>query len=210
MSSDEDRDSDGLTGEDATAEVPEKDTEGRTEAAEAANGSRTLPRWALLGSGAFALAALVVAAVFGVQYLVASHSENLGLADARDQVVQQGGKAIKAFTELDWQHPDDFFDNQLAVADDQMSQQVKQSEVNGRSTIAGSKAKAVTSIQDIAVESLDDHEGKASFLAAVSTTVTQDGQSGVKALRLEVTMTRVGGVWKLSSIDSVPLVGASQ
>ena len=91
-----------------------------------------------------------------------------------------------------------------------MQQQLKQTQTTFSQQLSAAKTKVSTTIQDIAVEELDDHQGKASFLAAITTLVTQGTTSANKALRLEVQMTRIGSDWKLSGIDSVPLVSSGQ
>lgn len=164
----------------------------------------------VLGAAALALAALIAAAIFGVQWWVAANDDNAGLAASREAVVKAGTNALKAYTEVDYTDLDGFFARQKAVSDDKMSQQIDQSAPTFRKALADAKTKVVTDVQDIAVEELDDHEGKASFLAAIATTVTQGDKSSAKPLRLEVSMTRVGDDWKLSGIDSVPLVAAGQ
>jgi Mce-associated membrane protein len=164
----------------------------------------------VLSAAAFALAAFVAAVIFGAMWLVASSNNNADLARSRDEVVKAGGTAIKAYTEVDFENLDAFFNRQKAVSDDQMAQQLAQLEPTYRKALGDAKTKVATTIQDIAVEELDDHEGKASFLAAITTQVTQGDKSSSKALRLEVSMTRVGEEWKLSGIDNVPLVAAGQ
>lgn len=168
-------------------------------------------RYLVLGTGALAAAALIVAAVFGVQWWTASGNDNLALAQARDQVVQQGATAVKAYTELDYTNPDAFFNKVISVSTPDMQTLMKNSEDNYRQSLAQAKTKVTTTVQDIGVEELDDHAGKASFLAAISTLVTKDGQAPVaKPLRLEVQMTRDGQDWKVSGISSVPLVSSGQ
>ena len=162
------------------------------------------------GVAELALAALIAAAIFGIQWWVAATDDNADLAASREAVVKAGTNALKAYTEVDYQDLDGFFNRQKAVSDDKMAQQIAQSEPTFRKALQDAKTKVTTNVQDIAVEELDDHEGKASFLAAIDTTVTQGDKTNSKALRLEVSMTRVGGDWKLSGIDNVPLVAAGQ
>lgn len=168
-------------------------------------------RYLVLGTAALAAAALIVAAVFGIQWWSASGDDNLALAQARDEVSQQGAIAVKAYTELDYTNPDAFFQRVIDVSTSDMQTLMKNSEANYRQSLAQAKTKVTTTVQDVGVEELDDHAGKASFLAAISTLVTQDGQQPVaKPLRLEVQMTRVGQDWKVSGISSVPLVSSGQ
>jgi Mce-associated membrane protein len=182
------------------------------EAASAAGETPKEPssRILVLGAAALALAALIAAAIFGVQWWMAANDDNADLAASREAVVKAGTNALKAYTEVDYTDLDGFFARQKSVSDDKMSQQIDQSAPTFRKALADAKTKVATDVQDIAVEELDDHEGKASFLAAIATTVTQGDKSSAKPLRLEVSMTRVGSEWKLSGIDSVPLVAAGQ
>ncbi|MFD4254749.1 hypothetical protein [Amycolatopsis thermoflava] len=166
-----------------------------------------LGRYLVLGTAALAAAALIVAGIFGVQWWVASADDNLALAQARDDVVKAGNAAVKAYTELDYTNPDAYFAQQKAVSTQDLVDQITASEQNYRQAMAAAKTKVTTTVQDIGVEELDLHGGKASFLAAISTLVAQEGaQPAAKPLRLEVQMTRVGDEWKVSGIGSVPLV----
>jgi Mce-associated membrane protein len=185
-------------------EEPSEPVPGRTDGG-------ALGRYLVLGTAALAGAALIVAAVFGIQWWSTSGNDNLALAQARDDVVRQGGVAVKAYTELDYTNPDAFFQKVINVSTSDMQTLMKNSEDNYRQSLAQAKTKVSTTVQDIGVEELDEHAGKASFLAAISTLVTKDGQQPVaKPLRLEVTMTRVGQDWKVSGISSVPLVSSGQ
>jgi Mce-associated membrane protein len=186
----------------AEAEEPATAAETRSEG----SSSRIL----VLGAAALALAALIAAAIFGVMWWAAASDDNAYLAASREAVVKAGTNALKAYTEVDYTDLDGFFARQKSVSDDKMSQQIDQSAPTFRKALADAKTKVSTDVQDIAVEELDDHEGKASFLAAIATTVTQGDKISAKPLRLEVSMTRVGDEWKLSGIDSVPLVAAGQ
>ncbi|MFF0147209.1 Mce-associated membrane protein [Amycolatopsis sulphurea] len=169
----------------------------------------SLRAW-LFGTGAFALAAFVVAVVFGVLWWSSATGGDAGLARSRDAVAQAGTDAVLAYTEVDYQHLDDYFTRQKEVSTSDMAQQIDRARPNYAKALTDQKVKVTTSVQDLAVEELDDHEGKAGFLAAITTDTDAGGQHGTKALRLEVSMTRVGDVWKLSGIDNVPLVAAGQ
>lgn len=181
------------------------------EADPADRGESPVRRYALLGAAGLAAAALIVAAVFGVQWWVDSSDGDLALAQARDDVVSTGRTAVKAYTELDYTDPDAYFKRQLEVSDSEMQAQIKNTEATYRQAMADAKTKVVTTVHDIGVEELNEHEGKASFLAAISTQVTKEGQQPVvKPLRLEVQMTRSGQDWKVSGISSVPTVSSGQ
>ncbi|MFE0023204.1 hypothetical protein [Amycolatopsis sp. NPDC059021] len=200
-----DEPSDVTAGTDPNGAAPEPVATAATPA-----GRRPPSRLLVGGAAAFALAALIVAAVFGVRWWVVASGDNADLARSRDAVVRAGATAIKAYTEVDYQNLDKFFNQQKAVSSDEMAKQLSQLEPTYRKALTEAKTKVSTTVQDIGVEELDDHQGKASFLAAISTQVTQGDKSSAKALRLEVSMTRVGQDWKLSGIDNVPLVAAGQ
>lgn len=192
----------------AVAVAEPEEEAGASSAASSPNESSS--RILVLGAAALALAALIAAALFGIQWWAAASDSNAGLAASREAVVKAGTNALKAYTEVDYQDLDGFFARQKSVSDATMSQQIDQSAPTFRKALSDAKTKVTTDVQDIAVEELDDHEGKASFLAAIATTVTQGDKSSAKPLRLEVSMTRVGDDWKLSGIDSVPLVAVGQ
>ncbi|WP_326568085.1 hypothetical protein VSH64_40840 [Amycolatopsis rhabdoformis] len=201
--------------EEVTSTSPEPDAsasaaEATSAAAPAKRGLPGSPRVWLFGAGGFALAAFVVAVVFGIMWWVAGTGDNAALAQSRDDVVKAGANAVKAYTEVDYEHLDDVFNRQKSVSDSDMAKQIDQLKPTYGKALTDAKTKVTTTVQDIAVEELDDHEGKASFLAAITTNVTQGAQTSAKALRLEVSMTRVGNDWKLSGIDNVPLVAAGQ
>src|ERR1051325_8697444 len=97
----------------------------------AAETSETPPRDSsrilVLGAAALALAALIAAAIFGVQWWVAAADDNADLAASREAVVKAGTNALKAYTEVDYQDLDGFFARQKSVSDDKMAQQIDQS-----------------------------------------------------------------------------------
>lgn len=172
------------------------------------------PRWLVLGSAALAVAAFVVAATFGIMWWVASSDDAADVAAAREDVVRAASRSVMAYTELDYENLDAYFGRQKEVTTGDLLKQISQSEKTYRKAIEDAKTKVVSTVQDVAVEELNAHEGKASALAMVRTKVTQGDNEGTKVLRLEVEMTRVddGGqqVWKLSGIGEVPVAGTGQ
>ncbi|PXY32168.1 hypothetical protein [Prauserella muralis] len=176
--------------------------------------TRRPPRWLVLGSAALAAAAFVVAVTFGIMWWAASSDDTANIAAARENVVRAAGNAVTAYTELDYENLDAYFSRQKEVTTGDLLNQINQSEKTYRKAIEDAKTKVVSTVQDVAVEELNEHEGKASALAMVKTQVKQGDNEGTKVLRLEVEMTRVddGGdqVWKLSGIGEVPVAGTGQ
>lgn len=169
-----------------------------------------LPRRLVFGALALSIAALVTAAIFGVQWWAAASDDNVDLAQTREDVVRVGSSAVKAFTELDYRNPDQFFDRSVAVSTKEYGEQVNAGREANKKTMVDAKTIATTNILDIAVEELNNHEGKTRFLAAIQVEVKQGENSSVKPMRLEVQMTRVDSngeqAWKVSGIDPVPVV----
>ncbi|EHR48974.1 hypothetical protein SacmaDRAFT_0678 [Saccharomonospora marina XMU15] len=200
------------TGADQVADA-EPEVEGGAEE-RAGRSSAGPPGWLVPASAAFALAAFVVAAVFAVMWWVASGSDDAEVAGAREDVVRAAGNAVTALTELDYENPDAYFERQKTLATDELRKTIEQSEKSYRDAIAKAKTKVVSTVQDVAVEELNVHEGKASALATVSLDVTQGDKQSTKALRLELQLTRVDEngeqVWKLANMGEVPVVGTGQ
>ncbi|MEW2499402.1 hypothetical protein ACQPXB_03875 [Amycolatopsis sp. CA-161197] len=210
MSSEQAAAEEGVTSSPPEASASASETTSHAAASPAKRSLPGSPRVWLFGAGAFALAAFVVAVVFGIMWWVAGTGENADLAKSRDDVVKAGAAAVEAYTTVDYTNLNEYFDHQKAVSDTNMAQQIDAGRATYSKALTDSKVKVTATVQDIAVEELDDHEGKASFLAAITTTNSAGGQTSSKALRLEASMTRVGSEWKLSGIDSVPLVASGQ
>lgn len=167
------------------------------------------PRWLVVVSAALALAAFVVAAWFGTSWWIAEADDEAQLAATRDKVASAAHNAVLAYTEVDYRNLDAFFKAQRDVATGELLKMVKSSEKQYRQALEQAKTQVASTVQDVAVEELNAHEGKASALAMVKTDVKQGKNTASKVLRLEVKLTRVdsGGeqVWKLSGIGDVPV-----
>lgn len=201
-------------GEEATPAddaVPERDATPAEDARPARTSGSRPPAWAVYGSAALAAAAFVVAVVFGVLWWVAAADDDNTVAKARDDVAHAASTAVTAFTELDYQDPDAYFQRQKEITTGELHASVSQSEDNFRKAISEAKTTVESTVQDVAVEELNVHEGEAVVLATVSNKVTQGDKQSTKALRLELRLTRVDDngeqVWKLSGIGEVPVVG---
>ncbi|NKQ56385.1 hypothetical protein HFP15_26250 [Amycolatopsis sp. K13G38] len=168
-------------------------------------------RYVLLGSATLAIAALIVAAIFGIQWWVSSGNGNLSLAQNRDDVSKTTAQAVRAFIAVDYTNVDQYFQQQLAISDNDLAGQLKGNQQNYRQAIIDAKTKVTdVNVMDVGVEELNTHDGKANALAAVSYVVNRDGQQPApKMQRLELQLTKVGDAWKLSSIGSVPTVAGS-
>ncbi|MCR3719862.1 MULTISPECIES: hypothetical protein [Prauserella salsuginis group] len=179
---------------------------------EAEEGRSVPPRWALLGAAAFATAAFIVAAVFGVWWLVSATGDDAEVAAQRQDVTRVAGQAVTAFTELDHTKLDEYFSRQKELSTGELANQIQQAEKTYREAITKAKSKVTTTVHDVAVSELNDREGKASAIVAASADIKRGDQEGMKTMRLEVQLSRDGedGPWKVSQIGDVPVTGGGQ
>lgn len=214
-----DTDVTGADADDGTAEPGADDsdddsTDGGSTGDDSSDGERRSgpPRWALLGAAAFATAAFVVAAVFGVWWLVSATGDDAEIAAERQDVTRVAGQAVTAFTELDHTKLDEYFSRQKELATGDLANQISQAEKTYREAITKAKSKVTTTVHDVAVSELNDREGKASAIVAASADIQRGQQQGMKTMRLEVQLTRDGedGPWKVSQIGDVPVTGGGQ
>src|SRR5699024_3455117 len=91
-------------------------------------GPEVLPRRLMFGAAALALAAFIVAAVFGVMWLFAATGDDAELASSRDGVSEDAAEAIQAVTEIDYKNPDQFFERSKAVSTEDFGKQLTQAE----------------------------------------------------------------------------------
>ncbi|WP_019818434.1 hypothetical protein [Saccharomonospora saliphila] len=170
------------------------------------------PHWLVLGSTAAAAAAFVVAAVFGTLWWFASTSDEAEIATTRDRVTDAVRDSVVAFTELDHAKPDEFIARQKRVVTDTMREEIEQTEQRYREVLSQAGTKVTSTVQEVAIEELNVHEGKAGALATVRNDVSSGERQVSKTMRLTVTMQRVDEdgeqVWKLANIGQVPVVGA--
>ncbi|MBB3662171.1 Mce-associated membrane protein [Prauserella sediminis] len=205
---------DGTEGGSTEGDSTEGDgTEAEDEAEDEAEEGRSVPpRWALLGAAAFATAAFIVAAVFGVWWLVSATGDDAEVAAQRQDVTRVAGQAVTAFTELDHTKLDEYFSRQKELSTGELANQIQQAEKTYREAITKAKSKVTTTVHDVAVSELNDREGKASAIVAASADIKRGDQEGMKTMRLEVQLSRDGedGPWKVSQIGDVPVTGGGQ
>lgn len=170
--------------------------------------ANTTSRILLWGSAALAVAAFAVAAVFGVMWWIAATGEGTPVAEAREDVTKAASNAVTAFTELDYENTDEYFERQKAVAAEEFRDEIVELEDVFTEAITEAETKVVSTIQDVGVSELNEHEGSASVLVTVRNEVTQGDEEAVKYLRLEAQMTRTEDdqEWKLAGVAEVPPV----
>jgi Mce-associated membrane protein len=162
---------------------------------------------------ASAAALVLIAAAFagwaGWSWYSAAHGGDTGLAQVRDQALQDGEQAIQNFNTIDYrtvaqgislweQSSTGALRGQVAASRASFERQVRQ-------------ARTVTSarILDGALTALNANAGTATIITAVQLTVTPPtGSPAVKQERLTGQLVKTRSGWKLSSLGQVP-VGAA-
>src|SRR5699024_175434 len=115
------------------------DTTDSASAGAATNG--LLARRVLYGAAALAIAAFLVAAVFGVMWPIAASGEDASLATSRDDVTDAADDAIRAVTEIDYKDPDQFFERSQAVSTEEFGKQLTQTEDRFRKILSKVKTR---------------------------------------------------------------------
>ncbi|WP_433409128.1 hypothetical protein ACQPZU_02110 [Saccharomonospora azurea] len=211
-----DEDTDGSADSADPADPSETDDAERTEPDDVddARTPRSGPSRVLVFLGlALALAALVVAVVFGEMWRSAAGSDDVRIAESREAVVAAAGTAVVAFTGLDSEQPDEYFRRQKEIATGDLLKEIEATEQQYREAISQAKTTVDAQVADVAVEELNVHEGKALALAVVELTITQEKDSGTKTLRMQLHLERDRGgadsdgsseqAWKVSGISPV-------
>ncbi len=153
---------------------------------------------------------LVAAVTFGILWWVKSSSDAAQNATARDEVVAAAEQAISAFAEVDYQNPDKYRNQQVAVSTDELAQHVKDGWKQARQVIVKAQRSSEVKFFDIAVEELNAYEGTASAIASSEVTLSFEDQSAKLPRRWRAQLKRVDGEWKLSDIELIPIPRTQQ
>jgi Mce-associated membrane protein len=169
---------------------------------------RAEPRWptmVLAGALALAVAAGAVALWFGVQWVNAANDDSLAYSKVRDDVARVATAAVITVNSLDYRTVDEDLRNWADATTGTLHDEIEGIDEATRKTATDSKSVGSAKVHSLAVRELDERAGTAIVIAAVQLDVTVEGQEPVaKYQRLEATMTRVDGEWKLESIGQVP------
>ncbi|MDT7704558.1 MAG: Mce-associated rane protein [Pseudonocardiales bacterium] len=148
--------------------------------------------------------AAVVAVVLGVLWVMALNSSSLALARDRDAVLVSAKQAAIALNTLDYRNTDAGLNQWEQVSTGSVLGEFQQNRADYAKAVTDSKRSTVATVPDAAVGELDERAGVARVLVGVDVTVTPDGQPPVVTRqRLQLEMTRVGDVWKVSKLNPV-------
>jgi Mce-associated membrane protein len=158
----------------------------------------------LLGAIALLVAAVVVAAWFGVAWIQAGNDASLGRAKARDEVALIASAAIVTFHTLDYRKADESLNNWEAASTGPLHDEVVGRRASSKQAIEAAKTVATPRVLSLAVTDLNEFDGTATVIAAVEVAVNTEGQQPTKKyLRIQGSLQRNGNDWKLSGIGQV-------
>ena len=164
-------------------------------------GDRRLSGWWFIGSVAFVCVAAICAAVFGLLWLISSHSEAAEYSSARDDVLRVGEQAAINFTSLDYRKLDDYQTQASLSSTGALHDSLASSIQQYKQSVTSAKLVVRSSLITASVSALDTHAGTASVLVLLKTDTTRDGaQPSEQRLPMFLDMTRVGSDWKASAI----------
>lgn len=196
---------------DADSESDEADADTESDEADTADAEpaeKAESRWptiVLAAATALAVAAGAVAVWFGVQWFTAGNDDSLSYSKVRDDVTRVATAAVITVNSLDYRTVDEDLRNWADATTGTLHDEIEGIDDATRKTATDSKSVGSAKVHSLAVRELDERAGTAIVIAAVQLDVTVEGEEPVaKYQRLEATMTRVDGEWKLESIGQVP------
>lgn len=163
-----------------------------------------------LVASVFVAVGLIAAVTFGILWWMKSGSDAAKNAAARDEVVAATEQAVSAFAEVDYQNPDKYRNQQVAVSTDELAKHVKDGWKQARQVIVKAKRSSEIKFFDVAVEELNAYEGTATAIASSEVTLSFDDQSAKLPRRWRAQLKRVDGEWKLSDIELIPIPRTQQ
>ncbi|GAA5122188.1 hypothetical protein [Haloechinothrix salitolerans] len=211
-----------MSSDDARADVPEEHdgVSGDAGDTDAATVSRAEPQEpepnvfarqpVFLVASVLVAVGLIAAVTFGILWWVKSSSDAAQNAEARDEVVAAAEEAITAFAEVDYENPDKYRNQQVAVSTEELAQHVKDGWKQARQVIVKAQRSSEITFFDVAVEELNAYDGTATAIASSEVTLSFEDQSAQLPRRWRAQLERVEGEWKLSDIELVPLPRTQQ
>ncbi|MFE7132185.1 hypothetical protein ACFVIM_15105 [Streptomyces sp. NPDC057638] len=150
---------------------------------------------------AAALAALLCGYA-GWSYTGAVNDESLAYSAARDRALSDGRTHLARLSSFDATAPDTSRQRWLASATGELREEL------GRQKTGPATATATATVTDAALTALDTRAGTAQLIATVTLTLAPaKGTPGTDRKRLEATLARTDGGWKVQALTAVPVGG---
>ena len=189
------------SGADAYSDVAEPDV-----AAEPKTAPATRSRVPIVTAAIVLAACLAFVAAAVVVFATHDNSSGSNDANVRDTVLQQARQDIVVLNTMDYRDVDAGLKRWADASTGTLHNQVVRATAVEKQHLTQAKSIATAKVVAAAITSLDVADGSASIIASVDVTVKHsDGKSNVNRERLKGQMTRVGSVWKVSSLAQVPV-----
>ncbi|MEE1754030.1 hypothetical protein [Streptomyces sp. SP18CS02] len=169
-------------------------------------------------------AALVLAALFcgtaGWSYARTAGDETRAYAQTRDTVLSTGRQHLARLSSFDASRADAGLEQWLDASAGALHEELKRTRprtegTGGTGGTEGTGTSARATVTDAALTALDTRAGTAELIATVDVVLTpaggpagRTGQPGTDRKRLEATLTRTEGGWKVTALTAVPVAGA--
>lgn len=149
--------------------------------------------------------AALCAAVFGVLWFTAAHSNSSAYSKMRDDALRAAEQGSINLTTLDYRHVADGLNRWRQSTTGALYTQLTSGNLVSTFTKQAQQQKSVTTgkLLDGVITDLDDHAGKASALIYMQVTVSESGGKPTeKLVPLQWNLQLVNGAWKLSGIPT--------
>lgn len=170
-----------------------------------------LPTVALTVAVALLVAAVAVAGWFGVAWFRAANDDGIAYSAARDEVDRVARAAIVTMNTLDYRDLDQGLANWSDATTGALHDEIAKLSTENKQQLLAAKSVTSAEVRSSAVRELDARAGKAVVIAAIKVTVsTGGGEPADKYQRIEASLVRTDGGWKLDGIGKVPYAQPAQ
>lgn len=157
----------------------------------------------MVAMGALAAVAVLVAAWFGWSWWSTAHDEAAVRADDRDTVLAAAGDALAALNTVDYHDPAPAVDRWIQVTTGELGKTLSGDRQLQLDRARASKTVASARVNQAAVAALDPGAGTARVLVVLDVQLSTGGSpSAPSRARLNASLTRTGGGWKVDSVQA--------
>ncbi|OLR91148.1 hypothetical protein BJP25_29005 [Actinokineospora bangkokensis] len=159
----------------------------------------------VLGAAALAVVTTAAAVWFGISWISAANDDDLALDRTRDEVSRVAEAAVVTLNTLDYRDPDKSLDQWEAAVTGDLYNDIHNGRKGADAKIAEGRTSTSAKVLKLAVTSLNDHEGTAQVMTAVSWTKAVDGKAPESEYRrYQASLLRTDTGWKVNGIAQVP------
>ncbi|GAA5160291.1 hypothetical protein GCM10023214_23970 [Amycolatopsis dongchuanensis] len=152
-------------------------------------------------ASALAAVSVLAAAWFGGSWWRVTHDDVAKRADDRDAVSAAAGEALAALNTIDYHDPGPAVDRWLDVTTGQLGRTLSDDRQDQIARATASRTVASAKVNQAAVAELNGDTAR--VLAVLDVQLSTNGApSATSRARLNATLTRTGGVWKVDSVQA--------